>query len=219
MAIKRIGNAHRPPQPHPLHVCRGKQWDSHTTMRNYEMRHLNGGLDNIGALICAGSILLCSNRLMQQHQSKHYLRWCDPAPTHTTGKLTCRVCGTSGLRKQKHKTRTEPLPQTYEASPGDRYASLLDVLRAFSCAFWVSARPNTAARWPCWGRCLRTHIRGVGSWCAGTPGGSHGTASGCLLQLVYALHRLTRLGHGRTARFALQAATAADAGMQVPFPL
>jgi hypothetical protein len=48
-------------------------------MRSSRRRHLNGGLNNVGALICADSvrILLCSNCLIQQQQSKHNLNSCD----------------------------------------------------------------------------------------------------------------------------------------------
>ena len=149
--------------------------------------------------------------------------WCHPAPTRPENRRVV-FAATAGRGSKNTKHGPELLPQRYEASSGDRYASLLVVFRAFRCAFWESARPNTAAQWLCWGRCLRTHMRGAG-WCAGTPGSSQGTACGCLLhacvQLVYALHRPYTIGawaawHALPLQHA--AYVAPDESTMQPFP-
>ena len=76
-------------------------------MRSSRRRHLNGGLDNVGALICADSvrILLCSNCLIQQQQSKHNLNSCDTI-TQDRKKSTAFFFAKRAVGRSKHKTWT-----------------------------------------------------------------------------------------------------------------
>ena len=63
---------HRPPQPHPLHVC--SSGNKQQLVSKSSLGYINGSPDNIGTLSIAHSIILGVNCLMQQNQSKQCLK-------------------------------------------------------------------------------------------------------------------------------------------------